>query len=437
VNDLLIYARAVHFAATMMAAGIVLFDVCVAEPAFRKSPSSLLAAALRRRFAWIAWISLALCVLSGAAWFVLTAASMSGQPLAQIYAQDALWTVLLQTDFGNDWFVRLVAVCALAGTFVPLLSASGAASPWLKTAAAILAAVLVGSLAFAGHAIGAEGAEGIIHPAADVLHLVAAAAWVGSLVPLALLLAATGKDSTSLAVARTATLRFSILGIVSVATLLVTGIVNTWYLAGSVAALTETDYGRLLVIKIALFFAMVGIAAVNRLRLTPQLVAVADATAAQRARSALCRNATIEAALGAAIIAIVAVLGTLPPGSHANHTAAEGLIPPDAAFQHIHGEDGMADVTIEPGHVGAASAAVHLLNDDLDTLVARQLTLTLIAPAPGSKAVTRSGIVDADGTWHVNGLALAAPGNWTVAVDALLPSGKHLKLTAPIEIDAK
>ena len=94
---------------------------------------------------------------------------------------------------------------------------------------------------------------------------------------------------------------------------------------------------------------MVGVAAVNRLRLTPQLVADADATAAQRARSALCRNATIEAALGAAIIAIVAVLGTLPPGSHANHHAAEGLIPPDAAFQHIHGEDGMADVTIEPG----------------------------------------------------------------------------------------
>ena len=142
---------------------------------------------------------------------------MSGQPPAQIYAQDALWTVLSQTDFGNDWFVRLVAACALAATFVPLLSANGAASPWLKSAAAILAAVLVGSLALAGHAVGAEGAEGIIHPAADVLHLVAAAAWVGSLVPLALLLAATGKDSTSLAVARTATLRFSILGIVSVA----------------------------------------------------------------------------------------------------------------------------------------------------------------------------------------------------------------------------
>ena len=57
----------------------------------------------------------------------------------------------------------------------------------------VLAAALVGTLAFAGHAIGGEGIEGIVHPAADVLHLVAAAAWVGALVPLALLLAMTGR----------------------------------------------------------------------------------------------------------------------------------------------------------------------------------------------------------------------------------------------------
>lgn len=435
--SLLIYARAVHFAATIMAAGIVFFAVCIFEPALRGAPSGALAATLRRRFAWSAWISLAFCVLSGASWFVLTATSMSGQPLSQIYSQDVLWTVLSQTDFGNDWFVRLVVACALGGTIVPLLSKNGPTSPSLKTIAAVLAAALVGSLAFAGHAIGAEGAEGIIHPVADVLHLIAAAAWAGSLVPLALLLATAGQDSTSLGMARTATLRFSTLGIVSVATLLVTGIVNTWYLAGSIDALTETDYGRLLVIKIVLFFAMVGVAAINRLRLTPRLVADENAKATQRARRALCRNATIETALGAAVLAIVAALGTLPPGNHLTQHAAAGAIPADASFQHIHGEHGMADVTIEPGHVGTVSAAVHLLNEDLDTLVARQLTLALTAPTPGSKPITRSAIVDADGTWHVGGIALTAPGNWTVAVDALLPSGKHLKLAAPIVIDPK
>ena len=109
--NLLIYARAVHYAATIMAAGIAFFAVCIAEPAFRKSSGDLLVTTLRRRFAWIGWISLALCVLSGASWFVLTATSMSGQALAQIYTNDVLWTVLTQTDFGNDWLARLVLVC--------------------------------------------------------------------------------------------------------------------------------------------------------------------------------------------------------------------------------------------------------------------------------------------------------------------------------------
>ena len=46
--------------------------------------------------------------------------------------------------------------------------------------------------------------------------------------------------------AQTATLRFSTLGILSVGTLLATGIVNSWYLVGSIPALTGTPYGRLL-----------------------------------------------------------------------------------------------------------------------------------------------------------------------------------------------
>ena len=49
-------------------------------------------------------------------------------------------------------------------------------SVWLKTVVVALAVGLIGTLAMAGHAVGASGSEGFIHPAADALHLVAAAA---------------------------------------------------------------------------------------------------------------------------------------------------------------------------------------------------------------------------------------------------------------------
>jgi copper resistance protein D len=433
----MVFERAIHFAATIMAAGTVFFVAFVAEPALRKAENDTLALTLFARLRWMALLSLAFAVVSGAAWLVLTAASMSGQSVADVYSQDVLWTVLSQTDFGNDWLVRFVLACAFAGVCIPFLSAQGAKSAWLRSAAVILAAAFAGSLAWAGHAIGGQGFEGVVHPAADILHLIAAAAWVGALVPLVLLLAMTGRNADTLAVARTATLRFSTLGIVSVATILLTGIINTWYLSGSSDALTETKYGHLLLIKIALFFAMVGVAAFNRSRLTPRLVDNAEATAAQDARRQLSHNAAVEAAMGAAIIAIVAALGTLPPGSHAHHHESEGLIPPDAAFQHIHGIDGMADVIIEPGHVGTANATIHLLNDDLETLAALDVTLTLTAPTPGSKPTARAATKDSDGVWHVDGLQLPESGNWTVSVGAVLGSDKRLDLTAPIVIDAK
>jgi putative copper resistance protein D len=428
--------RALHFAATITAAGVVCFVAFIAEPAFRGLKESTVAGVVRNRVAWIAWIGLLGAVLSGVPWLILTAESMSGQPLDQLTSQGVLWTVLSQTNFGRDWLLRFVMACVLGGLFVQFLSAEGMRSLWLKAITVILAAALVGSLAWAGHAIGGQGVEGLLHPAADVLHLVAAAAWAGALVPLAVLLTMTGVDTASLAAARTATVRFSTLGIVSVATILFTGIVNTWYLAGSIPALVGTDYGRLLLIKIALFLGMVGIAAFNRLRLTPRLVQNADVPNAQAARRQLSRNATVEATLSAAIIAIVAVLGTLPPASHAHHHVATGGIPADATFQHIHGENGMADVMIEPGRVGEANAIIHLWNDDLETLDARDVTLTLTAPKAG-KPITRVASQDSDGAWHVDGVELTEPGNWTVTVRAVRGSGSRLDLEAPIVIDAK
>ncbi|HLN38764.1 MAG TPA: copper homeostasis membrane protein CopD [Xanthobacteraceae bacterium] len=436
--DPLIYARAVHFAATMLVAGDVLFAVLVAAPAWRAAAGNgVVAIMVRARLAVIAWIGLALAAIAGAVWLILTAAAMSGLPAAQVFGDGVLWTVLSQTTFGRTWLARFALACALATTLPALLSPRDRKSPRLEGAAAVLAAAFAGALAWSGHAAGGLGGEAIIHPAADVLHLIAAAAWVGALLPLIVLLAAAGADDASLAMARTATTRFSMLGIVSVGTLFVTGIVNTYYLAGSVPALLHTDYGRLLLIKIALFLAMVAIATVNRVRLTPQLLQHNNITASRDALRRLRRNAAIEALAGAIVIAIVAALGTMPPAIHAAHQHPSfEAVPADAAFVHIHLVEGMADVTIRPGRTGRARATIRLWDEDFAALEARQVSLTLTAPAAASQPTTRPARQGRDGAWQVDGIELSEPGNWTVSVDVVLDANKRLTLTAPIVIES-
>src|ERR1700722_20099007 len=187
----------------------------------------------------------------------------------------------------------------------------------------------------------------------------------------------------------------------------------------------------------ALFLAMVAIAAANRFRLTPQLVQQASIAASRDALRKLRRNAALEALAGAIVIAIVAALGTMPPGIHAAHQhPTYGAVPADAAFVHIHSTEGMADVTIRPGRIGRARATIRLWNEDFEALNARQVNLSLSAPNAASQPTPRPARQDRDGAWEVDGIALSEPGNWIVSVDVVLDQTKRLTLTAPIVIEA-
>jgi hypothetical protein len=58
------------FAATLSVAGLVLFNIFIAQPALRPPAGAELRAAIGRRLAWTGSIGLLLTLLSGAAWFV-------------------------------------------------------------------------------------------------------------------------------------------------------------------------------------------------------------------------------------------------------------------------------------------------------------------------------------------------------------------------------
>ena len=432
--DPLIDARALHFATTILATGTLFFRLFVAEPAFRAAgdnpPPEM--QTLRRRWSWLILASLLGAALSVLAWLVLLAASVYGKPVIEVCLNGGIWTVLNGTRFGQVSVVRLVLMILLA---LALGRPAMAAAPMRRpVVAAALAIALLTSLALLGHSGAAPGLVGQFHLAADTLHLMAAGVWVGGLPPLAMLLA-SARRSQALgwpAVTATAVRRFSLLGIASVGTLLVTGIINAVSLVGNIGALFHSDYGQLLLVKIGLFLLMVGIAAINRFRLTPRLAA---ATTIGR----LQRNSMAETVLGLGVLLVVGALGTMPPASHSQNSGSytASVIPPGAAFVHIHSDKGMAEVTITPGHPGTSNASIRLLAEDLGPLAADAVTMTLTAPAAGSKPTTRIASIGADGNWKIKNVKLSRPGIWSVTVNMTLSATNRLVVTGPIVITPK
>ncbi len=315
----LIGVRIVHFASTIAVAGVFIFLACVGEPAFGASPdrASPLIAVFRRRLLKVAWLGLAFSIASAAAWLLLLSARITGSPLAQVLFDGSAEAVLRHTQFGRDWEARFLLTIVLVVAIGCLGRSSRALSRSQGLLVATGAACLLGALVWAGHSGAAPGMKGGIQLAGDFLHLVAAGAWLGGLLPLALVFstAERGQGQPWAAIARDATLRFSTLGMTAVGTLLVTGLINIWALVGGVAPLVQTVYGRLLLLKIALFLSMFAVAAVNRLLWTPRLVeaALSGSGAYARVLRRLKHNCQIEVGFGVAVLVAVGALGTMAP----------------------------------------------------------------------------------------------------------------------------
>ncbi len=310
--------RLLHYAATVSLEGTFVFWCLIAWPAFHRAQAAqAFQAQLHRRLLALAWTSLLVALVTGGAWLLVIASNMSGMPLAAVLPGGVVGIVLTQTRFGEDWVLRAALVVVLAICLAVQARSRKHAAGWVGLLAA---AAFIASLAWAGHGAATEDVPfDAIHLPADILHLLAAGAWLGALLPLVILLAQARRDSDpqAVAVACATTQRFSVLGLSSVGTLLLTGLVNTWFLSGSVPALLGTLYGQLLLLKIALFATMIAVASVNQRQLLPCLTDVATAAPLRlRAVRQLSRNASIEASFGVFVLAIVGIIGILPPGLH-------------------------------------------------------------------------------------------------------------------------
>ena len=331
---------------------------------------------------------------------------MGGPP--NILAQPATWAAGLSSTFGR------AALCAIAGLGLVWIGSRvrSRAGDLLLMLGALVALV---SFGLSGHVVTAGPRGWTIPPL--VIHAALGAFWVGSLLPLLCALDAPAGESAP------AVQRFSALAVVAVPLLILAGVALTWIQVRRPEGLFTTQYGLVLLVKIVLVGALLGLAALNRLILTPAL-ARGEAGAARR----LGRSIQVEIGVVVLIMAATAALGTTPP-PRALMAQAEASDPHShEEHGHMHegqrlslaAQDFMAEVTITPGQAVPNGATLSITDHAGQPLDVLEITLRLSNWEKGIAPLERPAERVEPGQWRVPDLTLAVPGTWELELDVLI-----------------
>lgn len=277
---LLVLCRFLHFMVVLL-----MFGACVFRPwLLGTSPRPALDRQLSHITTLLAWLALG----SGVSWLLLISASMAGSELAALDLA-TVQLVLGKTFFGKVWSLHLL----LNGLLVLSLL-----TPWHHVRL-LLSALLLATLAPVGHGAMLSGLSGQLLILNQMVHLLCVGAWLGGLLLLVLIL-----RQAALYPLEKILQRFSGVGYLLVAGLLVTGLINIRVLTGQFwPTPLFSGFALILLIKVLLVAGMLGLALLNRLRINN----------CQQRVGQLQASVKLEWLLGVAAVAAVSLLGTLPP----------------------------------------------------------------------------------------------------------------------------
>lgn len=311
IAAMLIAARFALYLDLMLVFGLPLFCLYTFRGAEQRSGCEIVSSA------WVVALSAAGAALTLIG-LLLMAANMSDTPVLQV-DRETVDALLNQTATGTASKVRILSLMAI----LPLIGLIRTSTRLRWSVLSALGAISLGSLAWTGHGAADEGVRGTIHLAADITHLLAAGIWLGALTGLLILLlrarATHDEQLARIAISHDALASFGNVGTLTVLLITLTGLVNSWALVGveNISALPNSLYGRLLIMKLILFAAMLGLAARNRFRLTPAIASGANSGSRDTAAAvrSISRSVALEAGLALIILGLIAWLGTLSPPS--------------------------------------------------------------------------------------------------------------------------
>ncbi len=213
--------------------------------------------------------------------------------------------LLTATLWGKVWITQALLTAVGLVAFVAVLAGRGRVG-W---GAAGVAAVGVGAMpALSGHAVGSESLT-TLAVLADVLHVLAAGAWIGGLL-VVVAAVASGRAWRADPAGRAQVARliglFSPMALAAAAAIVVTGLFATWLHLSSVEAFLGTGYGLAVRRKLMLVALVLGAGAYNWRRVKPRL---ADPGGPDR----LLRSAILELILAGLVLLATSVLVVTPP----------------------------------------------------------------------------------------------------------------------------
>jgi copper transport protein len=323
-------------------------------------------------------------------------------------AEPVIWMTGFGTSYGPTVVTALIAFLLAGGA----LALNGFAAKLAALVAWLLAGI---ALALSGHA-SAASPQWLMRPAV-FLHVVAIAIWIGALAPLGLALRHTRPGALE------ALRRFSRAIPLIVAALILAGIVLAVVQLQQPAALLDTAYGQVFLVKLALLVGLFLLAAANRWFLTAQTEA-GDTSATRR----LVRSIATETLVVLLIFGVAAAWRFTPPP---RALAAAAAAP---AATHIHTAQVMADLAVTPGRAGPVSVSAMIMTGEFGPLDAKEVTFVFSNPDAGIEPFRRKAEKHGDGTWRVDGITLPLPGAWTVRVDVLISDFEMAKLEGRIVI---
>ena len=231
-----------------------------------------------------------MALVTAPVWFTLMAAGMADHGLT---GSERLWQAAIATPFGQMLVLRFVLILALT---VPVWLGRVRWSLFLSGAALVTIAVTSHAAQFSPGGFFAVGAIN------DGLHLLTGGYWIGGLCALAAMLAQRG-SAPRLGLAISA---FAEWGLIAVALLVMTGMINAAMVLLGSPGHDASPYLLILAAKLILVVAMVGLALNNQFRLLPRLQEPGHVLR-------LRRSVGWELGLGLIVIALAATLTLLPP----------------------------------------------------------------------------------------------------------------------------